>query len=174
MAVKRKLFISYYHKDDEYYRYKFEELFGDLFVNKCVHPGDIDTDLGTDYIKRLIREKYISDTSVVIVLVGPKTYCRKHVDWEMSAGLMMKAGGYSGLLGLCLPEHPDHGNDKYTEKITPHRLVDNLKTGYAKYYDWPTNRFSIKNWIEEAFNAKNNKYHLIDNSRPQFGHNRCE
>lgn len=120
MAGKHKVFISYYHKDDEYYREKFEELFGDLFINKCVKPGDIDEDLSTDYIKRLIRENYISDTSIVIVLVGKKSHCRKHVDWEISAGLMKKAGGYSGLIGLCLPDNPDNGKDGYNEEITPH------------------------------------------------------
>lgn len=174
MAVKHKLFISYYHKDDEYYRNKFEELFGDLFINKSVHSGDINTDSSTEYIKRLIRENYISDSSVIVVLIGPKTYCRKHVDWEISAGLMKKAGGYSGLLGLCLPEHPDYKKDNYTENITPPRLVDNFKSGYAKYYDWTNRKTSIKKWIEEAFNAKKNNSDLINNSRSQIGRNRCE
>ena len=51
--------------------------------------------------KELIRENYISDTSVVVVLVGKNTYCRKHVDWEISAGLLNNAG----LIGLALPSH---------------------------------------------------------------------
>lgn len=173
MVVKHKVFISYYHQD-EYYKNKFEELFGNLFINKCVHSGDINTDVSTEYIKRLIRENYISDTSVVIVLVGPKTYCRKHVDWEISAGLTGKAGGYSGLLGLCLPEHPDYKKDSFTSNITPPRLVDNLNSGYAKYYDWTTNENLIKKWIDESFNAKKNNSNLINNSRSQFGRNRCE
>lgn len=83
--AKHKLFISYYHNNDEYYKNKFEELFGDLFINKSVKLGDIDDDLSEEYIKRLIRENYISDTSVVVVLVGKNTYCRKHVDWEISS-----------------------------------------------------------------------------------------
>lgn len=174
MSDKHKVFISYYHNDDESYRDKFEELFGDLFINKCVKPGDIDEDLSTNYIKRLIQENYISDTSVVVVLVGPKTYCRKHVDWEISAGLMKKVGGYSGLLGLCLPEHPDYNNNNIDEKITPPRLLDNIKSGYAKYYNWTTNKNSIKKIIETAFKAKNDEFDLINNSRSQFGHNRCE
>ena len=102
--AKHKLFISYYHSDDEYYRDKFEELFGDLFINKSVQIGDIDDDLSDEYIKRLIRENYISDTSVVVVLVGKNTYCRKHVDWEISAGLLNNAG----LIGLALPSHSSY------------------------------------------------------------------
>lgn len=66
--TQHKVFISYYHKDDQYYRNRFEELFGDLFISKSVEPGDIDTDVSTEYIKRLIQQNYITDTSVLVVL----------------------------------------------------------------------------------------------------------
>ena len=102
--TRHKVFISYYHREDEYYRERFEELFGHLFINKSVKPGDIDTDLSDEYIKRLIQWGYISDSSVVLVLVGPKTHCRKHVDWEISAGLDPRVGNKrAGLVGLILP-----------------------------------------------------------------------
>jgi len=172
--TRHKVFISYYHKDDEYYRNRFEELFGHLFINKSVEPGDIDTDVSTEYIKRLIQQNYITDTSVLVVLVGPKTYCRKHVDWEISAALSKKVGGYSGLLGLCLPTHPDYGKDRYNADNVPPRLVDNLKSGYAKFYDWIEDGAKIKILIDEAFNNRIEKAHLIDNSRLQFRYNRCE
>lgn len=31
--TKHQVFISYYHDDDQYYKDKFEELFGDIFIN---------------------------------------------------------------------------------------------------------------------------------------------
>lgn len=31
---KHKVFISYYHKDDSYYRERFESLFGHLFMSE--------------------------------------------------------------------------------------------------------------------------------------------
>ena len=174
--TRHKVFISYYHKEDEYYRNRFEELFGHLFINKSVKPGDIDTDVSTEYIKRLIQENYISDISVLVVLVGPKTYCRKHVDWEISAALMKKVGGYSGLLGILLPEFPLISKGNYYDDLPP-RLADNVKTGYAKIYTWNevcANESLIKNAIEEAFKARVEKTHLIDNSRLQFKKNKCE
>ena len=70
---KRKVFLSYYHHDDEYYRKRFEQLFGHLFINKSVQAGDINTDSSADYIKQLIQKDYISDASVLVVLIGPKT-----------------------------------------------------------------------------------------------------
>lgn len=112
--VRRRVFLSYYHQDEQY-RDAFEDLFGHLFINHSVKYGDIQTDLSTEYIKRLIREGHISNASVVIVLVGSKTYCRKHVDWEIAAGLTKTIGGcgYSGLLGLCLPNHPAYRKSEY-------------------------------------------------------------
>jgi hypothetical protein len=172
--TRHKVFISYYHKDDQYYRDSFETLFGHLFADKSVKPGDIDSDDSDEYIKRLIQEDYIEDTSVLVVLVGPKTYCRKHVDWEISAALNKKVGGYSGILGLCLPTHPDYVKDKYNASIVPPRLVDNLKSGYAKFYNWSEDENKIKKWVEEAFQARIDKADKIDNSREQFKYNRCE
>jgi hypothetical protein len=172
--TRDKVFISYYHQDDQYYRNRFEQLFGHLFINKSVQPGDINTDVSTEYIKRLIQENYISDSSVVIVLVGNKTWGRKHVDWEISAGLNKKVGGnYSGLLGLCLPGHSDYSRNEYQADIVPPRLVDNLKTGYAKFYNWTENESSIKNWVEDAFQARISRADKVDNSRLQFVNNRC-
>lgn len=171
---RHKVFISYYHKDDNYYREHFEKSFGHLFIFKSVKPGDIDTDVSTEYIKRLIQQNYITDTSVLVVLVGPKTYCRKHVDWEISAALSKKVGGYSGLLGFCLPTHPDYDKNKYNPNIIPPRLVDNLKSKYAKFYDWTGDESIIKKRVEEAFKARIDKADKIDNSRLQFSYNRCE
>lgn len=171
---RHKVFISYYHKDDQYYRNRFEKLFGHLFLNKSVEPREIDTDVSTEYIKRLIQQNYIEDSSVLIVLVGSKTYGRKHVDWEISAALNKKVGGYSGLLGLCLPTHPNYQDTTYNAAIVPPRLVDNLKSGYAKFYNWTEDENNIKKWVEEAFQNRIDKTDKIDNSSEQFEYNRCE
>ncbi len=172
--TKHKVFISYYHNDDEEYRSEFEERFGHLFINKSVEPGDIDEESSDDYIKRLIQEDYISDSSVLIVLVGAKTYCRKHVDWEISAAISKKVGGYSGLLGLCLPTHPSYEEDKYKSDVVPVRLVDNLKSKYASLYDWTESEENIEKWVEIAFENRISQSDKIDNSRDQFTDDTCE
>lgn len=165
--TKHKVFISYYH-EDEYYRDKFEVYFHDLFINTSVRFGEIDSDLSTEYIKRVIREKHVSNSSVVVVLVGPKTYCRKHVDWEIYAGLFKNAG----LMGLILPNHPDSNNSQWSIGNYPKRLEDNLITKYAKLYHWTDNRQLMFNYIEEVFNNRNPN--LINNSTIQMKRNRCE
>lgn len=135
-AVRHKVFVSYYHKEDQVYRNDFEQKFGHLFISKSVQPGDISTHVSTEYIKRLIQERYISDTSEVIVLVGKKTWCRKHVDREISGGLNRKDGGYSGLLGILLPTFPIQPGGRYNYDELPAKLADNAKSGYADIYTW--------------------------------------
>jgi hypothetical protein len=173
--IRHGVFISYYHNDDQYYRNRFEELFEHLFINKSVEPGDIDMDLSTEYIKRLIQQNYIGDTSVVLVLVGQNTWGRKHVDWEISAALSRKVGGYSGLLGVLLPEFQMAPDDKFRYDDVPPRLADNVKTGYAKVYKWGWvcgSDTRIRDAIEETFRKRITDAYKIDNSRVQFQNNR--
>jgi hypothetical protein len=80
---KHKVFVSYYHNDDEKWRNKFDSLFEDIIVPKSVKPDDIDSDNSDEYVKQLIRDNYIIDSSVIVVLIGEKTWGRKHIDWEM-------------------------------------------------------------------------------------------
>ncbi|EGD46165.1 protein of unknown function DUF1863 [Ruminiclostridium papyrosolvens DSM 2782] len=172
--TRHKVFISYYHYDDQWYKNRFEELFGNVLINKSVMDGDINTDLSTDYIKRLIQSGYLTDTSVLAVLVGPNTWKRKHVDWEISAALSKKVGGYSGLVGILLPEFP-LSNNRYNYDDLPPRLADNVKSGYAEIYTWNdacSSSTTIKSIIETAFNNRVNKAHLIDNTRTQYVNNR--
>lgn len=179
MAI-HKVFISYHHANDEYYKNEFEKLYGHLFINKSVTDGDYNEDLSDDYVKRLIREDKITDSSVIVVLVGAETYKRKHVDWEISAGLSGKAGGYSGLLGIILPTYYNTDqnyqfmvHNQYNINTVPPRLQDNITSGYAQMYKWDSlQSYGLQSYIEEAFNNKYTKYNLIQNGREQFSYNR--
>ncbi|WP_400245956.1 TIR domain-containing protein [Niallia sp. JL1B1071] len=174
---RHKTFISYYHKDDQFYKNEFENRFGHIFINKSVSNGEIDTDLSTNYIKRLIQKEYITDTSVLVVLIGPNTRCRKHVDWEISAALNKKVGGYSGLIGILLPEFPLTSEGKYYYEDIPPRLADNIESGYANIYTWDwvcASESRIKKAVDDAFQNRISKLERINNSLKQFQRNRCE
>ncbi len=172
MIKIHKVFLCFHHHD-EYYKGRFEKLFGNIFINRSVMPNEINTDVSAEYIKRLIREDYITYSSVMVVLIGQRTYCRKHVDWEISAALNNKVGGYSGLLGLCLPDRSDYLSKTFNPETVPPRLVDNVISGYAKIYNWTEDISSIKEWIDEAFQNRISKANKIDNSREQYSINRC-
>lgn len=170
--TKRKTFISYYHKEDQYYKEKFKALFDDLIVNKSVEDNDIDSDNSDGYIKQLIQKDYLSDTTVLVVLIGRNTKHRMHIDWEISGALNLKVGEkYSGLLGIILPDHPDYGTGKATNNLMPARLADNFKSGYALIRDWTDDRVKMQKYIELAFEQRTSKSTERVNSMAQMQQN---
>lgn len=148
---QRNVFISFYHKNEKYKNY-LERALKDLSINQSVHDGDINADNADDYIRHLIQKEHLKDTTVLIVLVGPNTKNRKHVDWEISGALDYKVGDrYAGILALHLPNHPDYKKKTYTPSLLPKRLRANLESGYAAIYDWTTDRCLLQQYIEDAF-----------------------
>jgi len=170
--TKRKSFLSYYHTDDQWDRDKFENRFGDLIVSKSVGIGDIADDNSQDYIKQLIQKQYLHDTTVLIVLIGKNTKCRKHVDWEISGALNYKIGDcYAGLLGLVLPDHTDFGTTQATYDLMPARLADNFKSGYAVIRDWTDDRKLLQSYIELAYANRSSQSNNRNNARAQMQRN---
>lgn len=172
--TKRKTFISYYHNEDQQYKEKFKNMFEDLIISKSVEKDDIDSDNSDEYIKQLIQKDYLTDTTVLVVLVGPKTKCRKHIDWEISGAISTKVGGNSGLLGILLPSHPDYGKQEYHATNLPPRLAANVESGYAILHDWTSDRVQMQKWIEEAFAKKSDIDTRITTSIPQMDKDICE
>lgn len=173
MSDRHKVFLSYYHKDDNIWRERFEEIFKRIFINKSVQPGDIDTDDSALYIKRLIQKEYLSDTSVLVVLIGPKTWGRKHVDWEISAALDARVGDHAaGLMGLILPTHDSYYRTKYDPNLVPPRLVDNQESGYAKIYNWTEDVQLMQRYVQTAFEDRKRKKEYRTNERLQMKRNR--
>jgi len=173
--TQRKTFISYYHYEDQDYKEKFKNLFGDLIIHKSVEDGDIDSDNSDGYIKQLIQKGYLSDTTVLVVLIGLNTKHRKHIDWEISGALNPKVGDKcAGILGLKLPNHPDYGTGNHHYNLLPNRLSDNLKSGYAIIRDWTHDRTKMQQYLELAFEKRNTNYEDRDNSRTQMTKNTNE
>ena len=83
-----KTFISFYHEGeghlkDEVVRQGHE---GE-FIDKSVGDGDIDPFLEEDTIMRKIREEYLYDSTVTLVIVGWKTAFRPYINSEIQASL---------------------------------------------------------------------------------------
>jgi hypothetical protein len=172
---KRKSFISYYHKDNQQDKETFKNLSTDLIVNKSVEDGDIKPELSDEYIKQLIQKGYLEDTTVLILLLGENTKCRKHIDWEISGALNLKVGdAYAGLLGLILPSHPDYNTGKYTPSKHPERFIDNVETGYAIIRDYTTDRKKLQEYIELAFSNRKAQSDKRTNSSPQMPKDTCQ
>lgn len=174
-SPRHKVFVSYHHSiGDQKYRNDFESLFAeshDVMVSKSVQIGDIDPNLATDTIRQKIRDEYLRDSTVTVVLIGPETWKRKHVDWEIGSSIRRtQYNPRSGLLGIVLPTYPRNDPSKYNQYTIPPRLYDNIQCGFAKIYNWSTNPAVVQQWIHEAFERRNKI--APDNSFPNFVNNR--
>ncbi|MFU2078375.1 TIR domain-containing protein [Avibacterium endocarditidis] len=181
---KHKVFLSFHHIDEQEVR-TFEELFSETFgtfISRTVQDGNIDPNSKTDTIRQKIRDHFISDSTVTIVLIGAETWKRKHVDWEIGYSLTNTSQNTrSRLIGILLPSYkPDYncsiplettndGRDYYTPCNIPPRLHDNVNSGYAKIYSYPSNSHELKQWIHNAFSEREESIH--NNCRSYFFQN---
>ncbi len=173
MTTRHKVFISYHHDNDEAYKKQFESCFAEqaeVIVTGAVKDGDIDPALKTETIRQKIRDEYLRDTSVTVVLIGAQTWQRKHVDWEISSSIRQtKKNPRSGLLGILLPSYPA-APGKYNQWTIPPRLHDNIVCKYATIHCWTKDPEQLKRWVHEAYLRKSKI--IPDNARDMFAKNR--
>lgn len=176
MSTKvHKVFVSYHHTPgDEKYRNDFEKLFAhddQILISKSVQIGDIDPNLKPDTIRQKIRDEYLRDSTVTVVLIGPETWKRKHVDWEIGSSIRhTEFNPRSGLLGILLPTYPSYSKNECNQYTIPPRLYDNKKCGFAEIHSWSTSPKKIQDLIHAAFERR---FEINpDNSFPSFINNR--
>ena len=101
-----KVFITYNHDRDQEYKEKLVD-FGEhhsVFVDRSVDTGDIPDEWEDQHIRREIRDRYLRDSTVTIVLVGQETRSRKHVDWEIHSSMYDGSVNHrSGIVVINLP-----------------------------------------------------------------------
>ena len=172
-APRHKVFISF-HNDDQNYKDRFVAMMERNFVDKSVRDDDIDdANLKAARIRQIIRDEFIADATVTVVLIGPCTWQRKHVDWEIGSSLRKtRKNPRCGLLGILLPNHPDFGKRQYQSRLIPPRLADNCKgdDAFASIYDWNGNSDTVRRWIHRAFQRRDET--LPNNRRLPFRDNR--
>lgn len=170
------MFVSYHHDNDQYY-YNQLAMVCDQFCH-LIRDSSLREPLDSedsDYIGRAIREGYITGTSCTIVLCGPETWKRKHVDWEIKATLDKE----HGLVGVNLPSNPIlaygqggcwNANGCATK---PQRLQENIDSGYAVWTNWATITSSAARLKEIVESAIGRPTPTIRNSRDLMGQNLC-
>lgn len=165
-STRHKCFVSY-HVNDIAEVEAFLNDFGTEFIPRSVGvtvEDDFIDSTDENYIKRRIRELYLRDSTVTIVLVGACTWARKFVDWEVSSSLRDDTiNTRNGLLAYPLPSRNN------TAKL-PARIADNWTSGnqaasYARYMSYPTSTTVVRSHIESAFDDRTTKGDLVDNTR---------
>ena len=172
-ADRRKCFISYFSADRTEVD-RFIESFSDVMIPKAIGVSDRDDFIdssNSDYVMGKIREKYLGDSSVTILLIGRCTHSRRYIDWELKSTLRRGSYAPNGLLGILLPSMGYQG-------ILPPRFKhnwDSADTQYALYRAYPDSSMTLKGWIEEAYRRRTSRSELIVNSQEMFKYNRqCE
>ena len=175
--IRHKVFISYHHADQTAAE-KFVETFDEernVFITRALGT-DMEQDIiesdDTNYVMRRIRELYLIDYTVIIVLIGRCTWARKYVDWELQSSLRHgETVTANGLLAIKLPSYrKGHGY--------PPRLNSNLKQDdqqadcYARVMDYPARKDTLASYIEDAYQARVSRVNLIENPRDRFERNR--
>ena len=175
--VRHRCFISYHH-DDQAYVDAFVSTFDKerrVFAARALGAGmdrDIIDSANTDYVMRRIRELYLRDSTVTIVLLGRCTQARRYVDWELQSSLRHgETVRANGLLGIRLPSY--RKGDGYPNRLNLNLGgEDGLAACYARVIDYPTRSDALWRHIDDAFNARWSRSHLIDNPRDRFVRNR--
>lgn len=175
ITTEHKVFISFHNCDLKWKERFVEEMEGRI-IDESVDTGEIvDSNKKGADVRRIIREDYIRPATVTVVLIGRKTWQRKHVDWEIGASL--RASNHNkrtGLLGIVLPDHPNHGSERIKPNLIPPRLAANCygNDPFAKVYDWPTHfaPAQIHKAIADAFRRRTGT--PPDNNYPPFADNR--
>lgn len=192
---KHKVFISYYHTGHQAYKEYLMKmnLNGDLFVDMSVRNGDIDDkNMSAEQIRVKIRDEFIKDSTVLILLCGKNTKGRKHIDWELNAAMFdTEKNPKMGILVINLPESNNsirraskregelitYNNNWWSVKTReeyrvkypdmPERIIDNFVKGIdLTVVDWSkieNNRLVLKELIHHAFSRR--KTQEYDTSR---------
>ncbi len=155
-----------YHAADADEVKTFIEDYGHVFIPKVIGVSDEDDFIDsndTGYVMQQIRDKYLRDSTVTIVMIGACTWARRYVDWEIYSTLRRdKLNRLSGLMAVTLPSV-----SKISRQLPP-RLNDNVdgdNESYARWWKYPESATQLRDCIEDAYQARTSRAKLIDNSR---------
>jgi len=173
MNVRRKVFVSHYRGDRGEVDRFIDEFANrqQIFIPYVLGANDNDDYISSsnpEYVMTQIRQKYLQDTTVTIVLVGSCTQSRRYVDWELKSSLRQGQYTPNGVMGIILPSQGNSCD-------LPPRLADNWNNDnsncYARYWVYPSSGQQLREWIEDAYSARTTRANLINNSQDMMKYN---
>ncbi|AAT75677.1 unknown protein [Mesoplasma florum L1] len=174
--MNKKVFISYWHSGHQIQKDELEKTVrASRNINNSVHIGDINENLPTERIYQIIRDDYLKDSQVTIVLLGLHTNHRKHIDREIASSIRETfLNPRNGLVILVMPEMVPYvsAGTWNSERICGPRISKNIKNNYAVfdyYHNVINNPSKLNELIEKAYLNRNNV--LPNNSDPYRSNN---
>lgn len=169
-----KVFVSYHHANDQWYKDALIDIGKSfsVFIDKSVDTGDIPETWSDQAIRQEIRDEYLRDSTVTILLAGVDTKGRKHIDWELYSSMFDGVRNKkSGILIINVPStectyftaaygdeekalvYPDQRSwesiserAKYQSRYPhlPDRIIDNLLARDAQISVVPWDRLTVE------------------------------
>lgn len=194
---RHKVFISFYNGDDRQYKEALVNMmeynyaaahYQSIFDDYSVAEGEIDDEGKSDEeVRKIIRDDFIRNAKVLILLCGKNTKRRKFIDWELHAAMYHNEDRPRlGILVINLPSikgnqavykgRYDDGElivdnavwrtitkqEEYEASFPfmPQRIIDNYVSGLEDNSIFP---ISVVDWDRIANNPRILKQ-LIDNA----------
>jgi len=87
---RHKVFMSYYHAEDQNYKDMLLDANERLYLFKdcsVLEREIVDDNMSSEQIRRIIRDDYMREATVLLLLCGQNTKRRKHIDWEIHTAM---------------------------------------------------------------------------------------
>ena len=173
LLTRRKVFISHFRGDRNEVD-NFIDHFANkhrVFIPKVLGANDNDDFINstdTGYVMGQIRERYLQDSTVTIVLHGSCTHSRRYVDWEIKSSLRQGQYTPNGLMGIVLPSQ---NNNAHLPPRFKENWNENHQNCYARFWSYPSTPEQLASWIEDAYRARTTRMNLIANSQEMMKYN---
>ena len=183
--MAHRVFISYHHDNDQDYKEELIKLNDEheIFIDMSVGTDEISDELKDEEIREIIRDDYLKDSTVTILLCGTETKNRKHIDWELYSSMYDgTVNKKSGIIVILLPSVKSeyytcaHSSEKtfYPETTQwmsidsreeyhrrypylPERIIDNLlePNAFISVINWDKLTPDIlRQMIDNAYNSR--------------------
>jgi antiphage defense system Thoeris ThsB-like protein len=147
--MARKVFFCFHYEDI----WRVNVIRNAHIVEGCAAAGFQDASLweaakkkGDAAIKKLIDDALVG-TSVTAVLIGPHTWSREYVTYEIEKSV--ERG--NGLLGVYIHNIKDQDKNTTYQGPAPNGLIQ----AGAKLHTWDRDKFG--DWVDDAYNAAQKK-----------------
>lgn len=137
----KKVYISCYNNNDREYKNKLislnKERNNTIFeLIKSETKQYISLDPKQDGFTKWIKNKYLRDSEVLILLVGLETKNRKHIDWEVRA-IMEENALYKkgGIMIVYLDDVVNKYGNRIPRSVLPKVLAENFGTQTAFFVE---------------------------------------
>lgn len=172
--VIHKTYLSY-HPEDQSQVERFLEQF-DHLNNLAIQrpPGELEQDIEREDDKHKLihkmRQRYLKDSTVTLLLLGPCTYTQRSVDLELLASLHHGQDVMAdpnedilpnGLVAVMLPHYQEDGfPDRLNENL---RVSEDQPEPYARVIPYPEDKMTLAAAIKDAHTRRET---LLPNNTP--------